>query len=81
MDLDDEELQFTRDLNGTSELGKLRNYLNGLDNIQIMLDGLPNLDDRSTEFYNEMYDRVDEETDRVTELLKTKEAKLLKNKR
>lgn len=62
-------------------LDNYRIYLNSLDNIQIMLDGLPDLDERSLEFYEEIYDRVDEEIDRVTKLLNTEEAKMMKNKR
>lgn len=48
----------------------LNDYLERLEKIQVELDELPDLDERSLEFYEEIYDRVDEEYDRVQEIAK-----------
>ena len=52
------------------EYEQIKEYLNGLDNMAIMLDSLPNLDDKSTKFYNEIYNIIDDEYERVTEIFK-----------
>lgn len=75
VDLDDEELEATRRLNGADKLGSLRLYLNKLDVIQINLNGLPTLDSKSVQFYKEVSNKVDEETDRVNDLLLEEEMK------
>lgn len=52
------------------EYEKIKEYLNGLDNIAIALDSLPNLDEKSLKFYNEIHNKIDDELERVTEIFK-----------
>ena len=46
-------------------IAQLRKYLKGLDNIQELMDNLPNIDNKSLELYYKLSNEIENEYDRI----------------
>lgn len=60
-------------------ISQLRKYLKGLDNIQELLDNLPNIDNKSLELYYKLSEEIENEYERIYKDLFKKEKRGVKN--
>lgn len=59
-------------------ISQLRKYLKGLDNIQELMDNLPNIDNKSLELYYKLSEEIENEYERIYKDLFKKEKRGMK---